>query len=144
MHARIFLVAFLFLAFSGSVLAQSSPPAAADARILAGSYDLFSLQRVRLGGDLPARSNRMVITQAGGDSFRVASPQDVTEPRITWRGQGILKGRSGFYTWKFEDGKTGRTDFVLTADNDLIGYVQISDLALQATFNWWYLAKRRP
>lgn len=128
----------------GVILAQYSQVAAElDAKKLAGTYDLYNLGRMTLAGELPPPSNRMVIAADEGDTFQVRSPSDIVKPENTWQGNGKLQGRRGYYDWKFSDGKIGRTDFVITADNDLIGYVQIADPAKQASFNWWYLAKRR-
>lgn len=118
-------------------------PAEFDAKQLAGTYNLYNLNRIRLTGELPTASNRMVITAGDGDMFQVRSPSDIVKPENTWQGTGKLQGKQGYYEWKFEDGKSGRTDFVITADNNLIGHVQIADPAKQASFNWWYLAKRR-
>lgn len=124
---------------------EIQPPTGApiDAKSMAGTYDLYSLQRFRSGAPLPARSNSFVISAGEGNSFQVRSPSDVVKPEDTWEGTGTLRGKNGYYAWKFVDGKAGHTDFVVTADNDLIGYVQIVDPARQASFNWWYLAKRR-
>ena len=125
---------------------ELQPPTGApiDAQGLAGSYDLYSLTRYRHGRELPSPSARMVITAGDGDTIQAGSPSDVVKPENVWEGTGKLQGKTGYYDWKFSDGKNGRTDFVLTADNDIIGYVQISDPARKANFNWWYLAKRRP
>jgi hypothetical protein len=129
---------------SDPILAQYSQVAGqVDAKQLVGTYDLYNLLRTKLVGELPKASNRMVISAGDGDTFRVGSPSDIVKPENVWRGTGKLQGRRGYYDWKFDDGKTGRTDFVVTADNNLIGFVQIADPDKQATFNWWYLAKRR-
>lgn len=123
---------------------QSPTGAPIDAQGLAGSYDLYSLTRYRQGRELPSASNRIVVTAGDGNTIQVRSPSDITKPEFVWEGTGKLQGKTGYYDWKFGDGKNGRTDFVLTADNDIIGYVQISDPARKASFNWWYLGKRRP
>ena len=122
---------------------QSPTGAPIDAKGLAGTYDLYNLQRFRSGAALPAPSTSFVVVAGEGNAFQVRSPSDVVQPDKAWEGNGTLRGKSGYYAWKFGDGKTGHTDFVVTADNDLIGYVQISDPARQTAFNWWYLAKRR-
>ena len=114
----------------------------AQAQDLVGTYDLYGLTRFSLTRDLPDPVNRMVITEHDGRVIRVRSPRNVTDPDKVWEGVGTVEGKTGFYSWKFADGKTGRTDFVITADNDLVGYVQISD-PTRSSFNWWYLAKRR-
>lgn len=97
-----------------------------------------------LARELPSSSTSMVITAGDGDTIQVRSPSDVVKPENAWEGAGKLQAKSGYYAWKFGDGKAGRTDFVVTADNNLVGHVQIADPARQANFNWWYLAKRRP
>jgi hypothetical protein len=134
------------LCVAGVLVVLGGPASSAEfeAKQLAGTYDLYNLTRVQVGGELPKASNRMVISGAEGDTFRVRSPRDVVKPDLTWEGTGNLQGKAGYYAWKFVDGKSGRTDFVVTADNHLIGHVQISDPARQAAFNWWYLAKKRP
>jgi len=123
---------------------QSPTGVPIDAQSLVGTYDLYNLQRFRLAREFPSPSNSMVIAAGDGDTIRVRSPSDIVQPDKAWEGSGKLQGKAGYYDWKFGDGKTGRTDFVVTADNNLIGHVQISDPARQANFNWWYLAKRRP
>ncbi|MFN3657217.1 MAG: tetratricopeptide repeat protein [Pseudolabrys sp.] len=110
---------------------------------LAGYYDLYNLRRFRSGRELSSPAARMVIVAGEGNKFQAASPSDVVKPENAWEGTGTLQGKDGSYTWKFRDGKTGRTDFVVTADNDIVGYVQISDPARQDSFNWWYIAKKR-
>ncbi|QWG12048.1 tetratricopeptide repeat protein [Bradyrhizobium sediminis] len=123
---------------------QSPTGLPVNAQSLVGMYDLYNLKRFRTAGELPAPASRMVIAAGDGGTIQAGSPSDVVKPESVWKSVGKLQGRHGYYDWKFEDGKTGRTDFVVTADNDLIGHVQISDPARQAQFNWWYLAKRRP
>ena len=123
---------------------QSSTGLPVNPQSLAGTYDLYNLKRFRVAGELPAPSNLMVIAAGDGDTIRVRSPSDIVKPELVWDSVGKLQGKHGYYDWKFDDGKSGRTDFVVTADGNLIGHVQISDPARQATFNWWYLAKRRP
>jgi tetratricopeptide (TPR) repeat protein len=123
---------------------QSPSGVPINAQGLAGTYDLYSLKRFRRARELPSPSTSMVITAGDGDTIQVRSLSDVVKPENVWESVGKLQGKTGYYDWKFADGKTGRTDFVVTADNDLIGYVQIADPARRANFNWWYLAKRRP
>ena len=123
---------------------QSPTGVPIKAQDLAGTYDLYNLKRFRRTRELPSSSATMVITAGEGDTFQVGSPSDVVKPENVWEATGKLENKAGHYDWKFRDGKTGRTDFIVTADNDLIGHVQISDPARQANFNWWYIAKRRP
>ena len=40
-----------------------------------------------------------------------------------WTGQGQVNGQSGFYDWKFSDGRSGRTDFRINPDGSLQGHV---------------------
>jgi hypothetical protein len=52
----------------------------------------------------------MVIAAGEGDIIRVRSPSDAVKPEVVWDSVGKLQGKTGYYDWKFEDGKTGRTD----------------------------------
>ncbi len=115
----------------------------AQAQNLVGTYDLYQLVEFSLPGQLPRPTNSMIITEHIGDALRVRSPTQITNPKSDWRGDGKIEGKIGYYLWKFSDGKIGRTDFVVTADNKLIGHVQSTDPKAGTGLNWWYLAIRR-
>jgi hypothetical protein len=55
----------------------------------------------------------------------------------SWKGEGSFDGRRGFYDWKFNDGKIGRTDFYIIKNGMLYGMVRGSGI------NWDYQATRQ-
>ena len=55
-----------------------------------------------------------------------------------WTGKGKASANTGYYDWKFSDGKMGRTTFVINADGTLTGHVFGSGL------DWRFLARRQP
>jgi len=93
---------------------------------LNGTYDLY--QDERLVGE-------MTIFNQTENEFSVRATE--------WRAEGHLRGREGYYDWRFSGGdmagETGRTTFVVQADGSLAGHVQGDKTSLQ----WRYLAKPR-
>lgn len=53
-----------------------------------------------------------------------------------WEGRGSFNGELGYYDWKFEDGKSGRTDIYLDKTGILYGKVEGSEI------DWTYWASR--
>ena len=104
----------------GQAAAQKSPGGAADS--ISGAYVLYRLE-------VPEKNavGKMVITGWGGDRFLIQG--------AGWVGEGKVEGEKGYYDWKFEDGRTGRTTFVINPDGTLKGYVLGSGL------DWRYLAR---
>lgn len=90
---------------------------------IAGSYELRRAEEP--DGQVVTR---MVITAWKGKTFLVRG--------VGWVGMGQLAGDTGYYDWKFDDGKVGRTTFEVTTDGLLKGHVLGSGL------DWWYLARR--
>lgn len=71
----------------------------------------------------------MIITSWKGDTFLIRG--------TGWVGQGEIKDNKGFYEWKFDDGRSGRTEFELNADGTLTGQVAGSGI------NWKYIARKQ-
>jgi hypothetical protein len=108
---------------------EAAPPAASPAeraRDLNGTYDLY--QDDRLVGE-------MTIFDQTETEFSVRAKD--------WRAEGHIRGREGYYDWRFSGGdvagETGRTTFVVQPDGSLAGHVQGDKSALQ----WRYLARPR-
>jgi hypothetical protein len=40
-----------------------------------------------------------------------------------WIGEGEITGNSGYYMWEFNDGRKGRTNFVINENGQIIGHV---------------------
>jgi hypothetical protein len=74
------------------------------------------------------KTGEMIITAWKADVFLVRG--------TGWVGQGELKENKGFYEWKFDDGKTGRTVFEVNPEGELAGHVVGSGI------NWKYIARR--
>jgi hypothetical protein len=55
---------------------------------------------------------------------------------MDWQGNGEITGYSGFYFWRFDDGKQGQTTFTIDKEGNLHGHVQGSGI------NWKYVAHR--
>jgi hypothetical protein len=54
-----------------------------------------------------------------------------------WSGEGSVSGGSGYYNWRFSDGRTGRTDIRASASDGITqGTVRGSGI------NWTYTARR--
>jgi hypothetical protein len=79
----------------------------------------------------------MRITQTGGSRFTVGIASRTGDPSLDWAGSGEVTGNGGYYDWRFDDGKTGRTTFVVDSDGSLHGHVQGSGL------NWRYVARKQ-
>jgi hypothetical protein len=60
-----------------------------------------------------------------------------------WVGMGVLNENKGYYDWRFDDGKTGQTTFVLNADGSISGRVLgYNDNPSQNGLDWRYRAKK--
>jgi hypothetical protein len=112
----IALVAICNFSFSQT----SSTYSAAD---LSGTYELRKLNEPN--GEV---ITIMRITFWENDNFLIRGQG--------WVGTGKLKGKEGYYDWKFDDGKSGRTTFKLNNDGSLNGSVKGSGI------DWDYIAKR--
>ena len=102
------------------------PPPAERAPDVNGTYDLF--QDGQMVGE-------MTIFDQTGSEFSVRAK--------TWRAEGHIRGREGYYDWRFFAGdmtdETGRTTFTVQPDGSLAGHVQGDKSPVQ----WKYLAKPR-
>jgi len=89
-----------------------------------GSYALYLLTN-----PAGARVSSMSITSGSADGFHISGNDG-----SGWMGDGRMDGVEGFYEWRFNDGRTGRTTIVVHSDGTLRGHVSGSGL------DWWYLA----
>lgn len=105
----------------GQTKGQENPGRAADS--ISGTYSLYRLEAPDKG---PV--GKMVITAFRGEKFLIRGAE--------WVGEGKVEGEQGYYDWKFDDGRTGRTTFIINSDGTLKGHVLGSGL------DWWYLARR--
>lgn len=105
----------------GQTRVQGNARGAADS--ISGIYSLY-----RLEDSGRSTVGKMVITVQKGGSFLIWGPG--------WGGEGKVEGTQGYYDWKFDDGRTGRTTFVINSDGTLKGHVLGSGL------DWWYMAHR--
>jgi hypothetical protein len=114
---RYLLMTAFFLCYGESLLAQQTEKPE-------GTYFLYQK-------DAPSeKAGEMIITAWKGDSFLIRGSG--------WIGQGEMKGNKGFYEWKFDDGKTGKTQIELNPDGTFTGHVVGSGI------NWKYIAKKAP
>jgi hypothetical protein len=75
-----------------------------------GAYDVFPM------GSTGSPTTRFLIRPSNPGFFISGMGQP-------WTGQGQFNGRSGFYDWKFPDGRAGRTDFTVYPDGSLQGHL---------------------
>ena len=98
---------------------------------IAGTYALYR------EGDMSGKVvGCMVISQQSGDRFVVGICNRTGNPAMDWQGNGEITGNRGFYVWRFEDGKQGRTDFTIDNAGNLHGHVQGPGI------DWKYVARR--
>ncbi|WP_165235820.1 hypothetical protein [Aquisphaera insulae] len=114
-----FLLVFLL---SAGVTAAGDDEKTGPAFDLAGEYSL----RPAASPAGPAVT-KIRITAFGERKFVVRGiGQD-------WVGQGLIINFKGYYDWKFDDGKAGRTELVLKPDGTIEGRV------VGAGIDWEYL-----
>jgi hypothetical protein len=58
-----------------------------------------------------------------------------------WVGEGEILGDSGYYIWEFQDGRKGRTNFIINQNGQIIGHV-LGAMPNPEIYglNWTYLA----
>ena len=78
----------------------------------------------------------MNISSQRGGQFSIGITVPTGNPAMDWQGSGEIMGNRGFYSWKFDDGKQGRTTFTIDKAGNLHGHVQGSGI------NWKYVARR--
>jgi hypothetical protein len=105
---------------------QTSPTSdkPADLSYLTGEYDLYRLENPA-GGVI----RRMTL--------RVRKGNEIFVRGTDWTGTGKIDGKQGYYDWKFEDGKFGRTTVLVNDNGTMQGRVFGSGI------DWWYLARRQ-
>ncbi len=122
------LLTFTVVAIAeGQTASQNEPAVSVES--IAGIYSLSHWQS---SNNIPVA--QMAIIAWSKDTFFVRGVGE--KPDQVWVGMGGVDGREGYYEWKFADGKSGRTTFVINADGTLKGHVLGSGL------DWWYLARR--
>lgn len=125
MKNRFLAAMLLLLGLSLNAAVAAAPHAAAAVDKLAGIYALYVFDKPDAGVQ-----GHMTIAAWGGDSFLVHG-QD-------WVGLGKLTGTRGYYDWKLDDGRSGRTDLEVDGSGSIKGHVHGSGI------DWTYLARRRP
>jgi hypothetical protein len=73
----------------------------------------------------------MTIYGQSGNSFSIRGSG--------WSGTGQINGNSGFYDWRFTNGKSGRTTFTVRSDGTIDGHVE--GPAGDKGLNWAYVAR---
>jgi hypothetical protein len=101
-----------------------TPISTPDLSYLSGTYDLYRLE---------SPSSGLIGTM----TLRVRRGSDIFVQGADWTGTGRIEGKQGYYDWKFEDGKHGRTTVLVNDDGTLQGRVFGSGI------DWWYLARRQ-
>jgi hypothetical protein len=93
-----------------------------ESKAIEGTYYLYEIGNLKAGvmGTMTISNKDTGIIVRGKD----------------WQGEGSVNGTQGFYNWRFEDGKTGRTEITINSDGTIKGHVVGSGI------NWWYLARR--
>lgn len=76
----------------------------------------------------------MRISQQDGNKFSIGIAAWTGNPVKDWQGNGEITGNSGFYSWRFDDGKQGRTTFTIGNEGNIHGHVQGLEI------NWKYVA----
>lgn len=106
--------------------------AIAQAPNFVGNYTLY--REGDLGGKVVGY---MRISSQQGNRFSIGISVPTGNPALDWQGNGELVRNSGFYKWKFQDGKRVRTTFSIDRAGNVHGHVQGSGL------NWKYVARRQ-
>ncbi|MGQ0761797.1 MAG: hypothetical protein ACT4OT_07255 [Acidobacteriota bacterium] len=109
---------------SPKVEASPTPANSPDLSYLTGPYNLYRLENPSSG-------------LIGTMTLRVRRGSDIFVQGADWTGTGKIDGKQGYYDWKFEDGKHGRTTVLVNDDGTLQGRVFGSGI------DWWYLARRQ-
>jgi hypothetical protein len=118
------------MAFAGLILAFFFPTLAI-AQDITGTYALY-----QKGNESRGIVGYMRISQQDGSNFSVGIASPTGNPSVDWDGQGNIQGNSGFYSWRFKDGKTGQTTFSVDNAGNLHGQVRGSGVS------WDYLARK--
>lgn len=78
----------------------------------------------------------MRISGQQGNTFSVGIASPTGNPSVDWDGEGSIQGNTGSYSWRFKDGKTGRTTFKMDNAGNLHGQVR------GAGVSWDYMARK--
>jgi hypothetical protein len=79
----------------------------------------------------------MRISQQNSNKFSIGIAARTGNPAMDWHGNGEINGNRGFYSWRFDDGKQGQTDFTIDKEGNLHGHVQGPGI------DWKYVARRQ-
>ncbi len=66
----------------------------------------------------------MYIRQQIGNNSSIGISARTDDPAMDWQGKGEIAVYSGFYTWRFDDGKQGKTTFTIDKKGNLHGHIQ--------------------
>ena len=109
----------------GQLKNVKTPPCTAHS--IAGEYVLY-----RANDPNKTPVTKMIITAQGENTFRIRGKDQ------NWAGYGKVEDKKGYYDWRFDNGMSGRTTFVVNLDGTLTGHVVGSGV------DWIYLACRIP
>jgi len=98
-----------------------TPEPKKESLLIGGTYSLYDRKTKKYAG-------QMTVDVRSENEFYVYGEG--------WSGKGRVKGNTGYYDWRFKDGKTGRTTFVIGSGGAWQGHVNGSGL------NWRYVARR--
>lgn len=116
----------------GVVVALFFPAlASAQTRNITGNYALYQK------GNTGKVVGHMRISGQSGNKFSIGIASPTGNPANDWEGEGVIEGSGGYYSWRFKDGKTGRTTFSIDQAGNLHGQVRGSGI------NWDYVARRK-
>jgi hypothetical protein len=121
----VYIVLFALLSSSSLLSNPKSAESYRSADSIAGKYNLYDLKKsdkIIVGV--------MVITSWNGNTFLIRGEGQ------GWIGYGKVDGNKGYYDWKFDDGRTGRTNIEINSEGTLNGFVS------GAGINWVYFARR--
>lgn len=102
------LAALLFLLVTKGVQAQQT-----NIMYLNGTYDLYSNQN---GVVATTADQSMTIMTFDNNTFVV---QGVSGP-LQWMGLGKITDNTGYFDWRFEDGRFGQTTFTINNKGHLV------------------------
>lgn len=114
--------------WEGRFSARRVPPNIPGRASVSSMYALYDLTNPAAG-----RVTTMSMTDDPAGGFHV-SGQDAGG----WEASGRMEGSQGYYDWRFNDGRTGRTTIVLHSDGTFRGHV------VGNGEDWWYLAVPAP
>lgn len=125
MKKNLLLVAFLFVLGSKGFGQQINNMA------LNGTWDLYNIDES--GKISKISSQSMNILTFDNNTFVVQGLSGATY----WMGLGKINETSGFFDWRFSDGRFGQTTFTINKEGNLIAR------SVSYTVDYPYVAKKR-